>query len=278
MSSWQPIRPEHAIEVMAAVVTLREPLPSLVQRRAFKATEDIAFSLGLRSRHVLADQAVPFPGLNPGIALPAPPNAATGYLFNAMAEEDPNADTGRPPHAVEQIEVRQTAITYRTWNYVSWKWNSDRVRHLFAQFIAASQDISQIGNIRLEYLDRFFYDGDISTIEYDSLLRPSSRYISPHVYDQPSAWHSHAGLVVPGRDDVQRVMQVHLDTADAVFGDRTLRSVGVMTSLEDRVGLDAPVLDADMVTSTLNEMHEKLKHALSEVISGDLVERIHLQG
>jgi hypothetical protein len=277
VSNWHPIKPEHAIEVMGVVISLREPLPTLLQRRVFKETEEIAFASGLRSRHVLTDRLFT---IGSEIQIPTQASsipATTGYIFNAMAEEDLQSPEGRPPQTVEQVEVRPNMIVYRTWRYVSWKWNFERIKKLMVPYFAVARDVALLATLRLEYLDRFVSDGEPNDADYKSLIRGGSKYVAPHVYDNPTLWHSHAGLLVEDKNHVQRIMQVHLDTADGLLGDMPARSVGVLTALEDRFGVDAEAIDTDMLCATLDGMHARLKIVLAEVISAEQVSRIHLQ-
>ena len=48
---WKPIHENHAIDVMAAVLTFSEPIPIRLLSRVLKLSEDAAFAAGLRSRH-----------------------------------------------------------------------------------------------------------------------------------------------------------------------------------------------------------------------------------
>lgn len=278
MSSWQPFRPEHAIEIMAIVVTLHEPLPSLVQRRAFKLVEDACFEAGLRSRHVLTEPVAIGNGNSFSIQFGGHGSASspTGYMFNAMAEETFEGEA-RPAQAIEQLEVRGQQIVYRTWRYVSWDWHFARLQSIIGGFLSLATDVVQVANVRCEYLDRFVYDGSPSDINFGSLLNRSSSMIAPHVFEQPDAWHSHTGASLSFVGDVRRIVQVHMDVADALIGDQQRRTVGVMTALEDRRGLEASSISTDVIFGTLSTMHSELKEILSSLISPEMAARIHLK-
>ncbi len=157
MSGWHPIHDNHAIDVMAAVVTFSEPIPHRVLARALRAADEVAIPAGLNSRH--STDTMQFIVGPQGISTPAvAPANVQGLRFNAIFK---NGD-GTPVlgKIAEQLQVDANSIVYRTWRYVSWSWQLDRMRSLMASPFAAVSDVVSVMSTRLEYLDRFWFDGE----------------------------------------------------------------------------------------------------------------------
>lgn len=276
MGEWVPVNQNHAIEVMAAVITLHEPLPKLIQRKVFKATEDIAFELGLRSRHILAGEQVVSPGVMIKLEIPQREDAPPGYLFNSMTADPESGE--RPSHPNEQIEIRGNAIIYRTWQYISWAWNFERMQKLMAPLLTMSRDAVPIQRLRIEYLDRFIYSDNAEIADVGRLLRANCPMLTPQAYSQTGHWHSHSGIVVKDAGNVQRVRLVNVDTAEVDEKGELFRCINVMTALEDRRKLDLDDGGHDIVQSAFNEMHDELKLTLGQIINDDLAKKIYLNG
>src|SRR5262245_12456878 len=121
---WQPIHENHAIDVMAAVVTFAQPLPDRLLKKVLQLSEGVAFEAGLKSRHSMQQMAFVLTGSPP---FPVPDTERIrGQMFNAQADSAEGPPV--PGRVAEQLQVDQTSVVYRTWRYVSWTWQSQRMR------------------------------------------------------------------------------------------------------------------------------------------------------
>jgi hypothetical protein len=151
--AWKPIYDNHAIDAMAAVIQFSQPLPDLLLRKCIKAAEDVAFELGLKSRHstqatfqVLVGAADNLQGL---------PQFASGAVFNSTIEDTDGQR--RPTRIAEQLQVDQNQVAYRTWNYVSWSWQLERMKTLMRPPLRVVQDAVSFSMQRLEVSDRYTF-------------------------------------------------------------------------------------------------------------------------
>src|ERR1700726_2301228 len=113
----------------------------------------------------------------------------------------------------EQVQVIPNFIAYRTWQYISWNWQLDRIRALLEPALSLVVGSVFVGTQRLEYLDRFYSDGALDgTVEH--LLRKDCPYITPHVFSRTDLWHSHTGAFLPDDGSSKRLEQVHIDAVD----------------------------------------------------------------
>jgi hypothetical protein len=280
MTGWHPIHDNHAIAVMAAVVTFAQAIPDLLLKRVLQDSEDAAFGLGLKSRHAIRGFQIP-------VGIDATPQsgavgAVQGQFFNALLE----TPDGAPPSAqiAEQLRVDQGAVVYRTWQYVSWKWQFERMRNLMAPALERAKSAVAFASIRLEYLDRFQFRGDATVADPKQLLRVDCPLIAPHVFSARDLWHSHTGSFLTTVDHYKRLQQVMIDAIDEPYPPQErvppVRWVNITTALEDRL---TPPLTADQeiditaIFQTLDTLHVSLKDILSSIITEKLAKRICLR-
>lgn len=269
---WEPIHESHAIDVMAVVVTFGQIIPSLLLKRTLRIGEEAAVAAGLRGRHGLRQVMIGPDGTT------SPP--VQGQIFNSLADV---SDDSAPPQIAEQLHIAQDKVMYRTWRYVSWSWQFERIQKLLLPLISAVQDSVPISTQRFEYLDRFRWDGDSSQIDYSKILRADSPLIAPHVFSRPDLWHSYTGAFLPNGSDRKKVMQLQIDALDGPSPTQAsspqARWLHIMTAREDRFNMqevDEDQQQADIIGQTFDSMHGELKELLATLISDAMIERIYL--
>ena len=277
MSCWQPIHEHHAIDVMAAVVTFAQPVPDIALRRMLRAAEDI-LPAGLRSRH--STQSLQLVVAPQGISTTGPAGGLHGVLFNALFEDDDGTPT--PGRVAEQFQVDATSIVYRTWRYVSWSWQVERMRSLMTAPLAIARDVASIGMARLEYLDRFWFEGEPQEAITSELLRVDCPALAPHIFERKDLWHVHTGAFLTP-DPLKRLQLVLVDALNAPAPGQAAgpakRWVNITTALEDRFPaetLDDPRENADFPFGLFADMHADLKDVLGSIITSNSAARIYL--
>jgi hypothetical protein len=280
MPGWQPLHENHAIDVMAAVVLFAEPIPQVALRRMLRAAEEAAFGAGLKSRHsTRATQLVVSPQEVPSTAA----GAQEGLLFNALFEGEDG--TPIPGRVAEQLRVDAVSIQYRTWRYVSWAWASQRMQSLMSPALELARDVTFFSAVRLEYLDRFWFDGEPRDALTSDLLRVDCSQLAPHIFNERDLWHVHTGAFIRP-DPVKRLQLIHVDALNASpqtdqTGNPVRRWVHITTALEDRFPADPdedPRERPGFPFEVFNGMHSELKALLSTIITSKLAARIYLGG
>jgi len=281
---WHPIHENHAIDVMAAVVTFGQPLPDRLLRNVLQVSEEVAFEAGLKSRHALVQQQFVFSGGGQGGILPAS-GGVRGQMFNAQLDSPEGQPL--PGRLAEQLQVDQSSIVYRTWRYVSWSWQIERMRGLIMPALSAAQDAVAVSGQRLEYLDRFKFDGEPSSVEFSSLLRERSGLVAKHGFGRSDLWHSYTGFFEPSPDGetTKRLFQIHVDVIDEPSGPipdaPQIRWANITTAREDRLQpdeVDGRTRDADMIFKSFDLMHTELKDLFGKLLTDAIAERIYLMG
>jgi hypothetical protein len=281
MPGWQPIHENHAIDVMAAVITFAQPVPDVALRKMLRAAEDVAFSAGLRSRH--STQAMQLVIAPQGVSSTGPAGGLQGLMFNARFEGE--EETSIPGRIAEQLQVDARSIIYRTWRYVSWSWQLERMRSLMTPAVTLAREVTAFATTRLEYLDRFWYDGDPREANTSELLRTDCPQLSPHIFGERDLWHVHTGAFLRSEPSkrLQQVLVDALDGAETQPAESPLRRwIHVTTALEDRfpteTALDDPRENADFPFQVFDEMHSELKDLLASIITAVFANRIYLTG
>jgi hypothetical protein len=277
MTQWHPINENHAIDVMAAIVTFAEPIPDLIFRRMVKATEEVAFASGLRSRHLFQQQAMSITvGASGQPSVQQVPAMVTGRMFNSVVEG--SAEEPVSGRVAEQVQVIQNFIAYRTWQYVSWNWQLERIWALLEPALSMVVGSVFVGNQRLEYLDRFYSEDSAGFAPIESLLRRDSPHIAPHVFSRTDLWHSHTGAFLPDEGSSKRLEQVHIDAVDQPVpsGSGNARWINLMTARENRYTDSNVDQSSQSIFSTFDGMHADLIKLLAGVITKDIADQIYL--
>jgi uncharacterized protein (TIGR04255 family) len=276
--AWKPIHENHAIDVMACVVTFGQVVPGILLKRVLNVAEEAAFAAGLRSRHSLRETQVT---IGPDGAVLPSQGPVQGQFFQSSIEVAEDAPVA--VQVAEQLHVAQDKVMYRTWRYVSWAWQFERIQKLMLPLVAIVQDIVPISSQRLEYLDRFRWDGDLSHIDYSAVLKTDSPLIAPHVFSRSDLWHSYTGAFLPNGDDRKKLLQIHIDALDAQASPSAplpqTRWLHILTAREDRFnvpGVKESEQNAELIKLTFDSMHTELKNVLETMISDAMVERIYL--
>jgi hypothetical protein len=276
-NSWYPIHDNHAIDVMAAVVAFAEPIPELIFKKILKTSEDVAFANGLRSRHLFQQGMALTIGAG-GVQSVTPDTSVTqGRTFNSLIEL--SEDQPLPTRIAEQLQVAQTALIYRTWRYVSWNWQMERIRALMTPALSVAVGLVFVGSQRLEYLDRFRFEGDISNARTEDVLRRESDRLAPQIFSRSDLWHSHSGAYLPSNDSIKRLEQTHVDAIDEpLIGPPNTRWINVMTAREDRYLDTAIDQTVEGIFASFDSMHADLIQQLASIVTADVANRIYLTG
>jgi hypothetical protein len=271
---WHPIHDNHAIDVMAALVIFGEQIPELPFKKILKASEDIAFAEGLRSRHsVQQGIEIQLSNGQPTVG----PVPLSGRMFNSL--EDMSESQPTPARVVEQLQIMPNQVVYRTWRYVSWSWQSNRLKQLMAPALEAATSLVQVAMVRIEYLDRFRFEGDLESANVADVLRRDSDKLAPHIFSRRDLWHSHSGAFLADDGTTRRLEQVHVDELDdPPFGEPRTRWINLMTARENRYPDKSIEQTSAGLFATFDQMHDDLIQLAGSVLTEDIADRIYLKG
>ena len=260
------------------MVTFAQPLPDRLFKKMLNVAEKAAFATSLNSRHSV--NALQF-AINPtGSQIVSP--GSVGRLFNRIMETPDGMPISN--RVAEQLRVEQSAVSFRTWQYVSWSLHCTQMRTLMTSALDIAMSAATLASVRLEYLDRFRFDGDVASADPGQLLRLDSPLIARHIFSVKDLWHSHTGAFVMTGSGNKQLQQLMIDALDEPAfpqdGVPPVRWVNITTALEERFAPEQQnekEMDAGAVFRSLETMHGQLKDMLAAVITDRLAARIYLQ-
>ena len=273
--NWLPIHESHAIDVMAVKVDFAQQLPLLLLRKVLRIAEAKAFEAGLKSRHSV--------GMNIPVPIEGPPivfRGIQGQLFNDLAEPAEGAPVGRK--IAEQLQVDQQSITYRTWRYVSWSWQIERLRTMILPVMEEMSGVVALSAVQLEYLDKFRLDAEPEEGSIKLIIRQGCELVPPHVLEKAGLWHSYTGSFLPSSDGTRQLELVNIDVVDQPNAETPTQTrwMNILTVRQDTFSpeaLETGGASGAEVFEVLASMHPQLKRLLGRIITDELSARIFLR-
>ena len=275
MGEWQPLYERHAIVMMAAVASFSGALTDIGLRRVLKASAEVASKAGLSASSPIFSLEI-----NPASpALQA--GKPAGHVYNSV--EDAPVVPGLQIDFTRQLLVDPSSVIFRTSRYRSWAEEKAEIGRIFAPLLEITSSIVGLSAIRLEYLDRFVFQGDAGDAKVGDLLLSESGLISPHVFGRTGPWHANTGYLVPAEGKaLASVVQLNVECVNirsTPIGSEQV-AVNVMSAQEDRnpkFGVAEDAYDAHFVLERFEEMHTRLKDLLAHVITSDMQRRIGMK-
>jgi uncharacterized protein (TIGR04255 family) len=264
---WIPAHKDHAIERVAASFRFAEGVPSKPWQTMLAAATVSFQQLGFNST---SDVPVGFGQPIPGMQILTTP----GRIFRVI--------TGNEVH--EEVTLAPSGLVYSTVLYDSWGRYRDRALELLAPPLDRALQVVNLGSLKLEYWDRFVFDGPPEEADYSELLQSESQHLPSFSFRTNRLWHSHVGYFVQPGSSQSRLINLNVDVLDLIDAQPkstdtspvTRRSVGIYSMAQDSIEESHSPSNAVGTTSTVDEMHAILKQVLADVISDKAAQRISL--
>lgn len=287
---WLPAHEDHAIERVSLTFEFAEPLPAkpfqTLMNRASLDFPKQGFNAVIDEHEITAAPQmiqgaggpnfglrIQLGGQGPGQVAQSPQAAVAGRNFQILDENQ----------AREEIQIHRARFVYSSLIYSGWDAHRARALALLEQYLSLALPLTNVRIVKLEYWDRFVFDGLPAEATYEELLRPNSPYLPGFPANTRELWHSHVGFFLP--EPSRRLINVNVDVIDLIeassdghpMGDAALRrSVGLYTLAQDSLAQDASPATADEAISTLDALHTILKETFSAVITAEAADRISL--
>lgn len=265
---FEPIHDAHAIEQVAIVVQFSRQLDDEQLTAAVAAAGQ--FKDELPGAAEIQAVAITLGGAIP--VMPPMPNAIGGRIMNRV----------RPDGVVEsELRMERATLVFRTTTYTRWADFWGQARRYFGSLLPIYAPGGEIGAIGLNYVDKFYWNGDAADIRPALLLRQGSRYVSPYVYEARDLWHSHVGAFVRDGQYVKRLVNINLDCSDEIRPTQR-RVIAITTVLTDMLhqpgygSLDLAGSAVEFFSERAEQLHTDSKRAFAEVIDEQMCRRIAL--
>ncbi|RWP80458.1 hypothetical protein [Mesorhizobium sp.] len=259
---------------MAMVITFAEPITSLVFRRIIRELEPRTFAKGLTNRQPMQMVSVNFNPTGPQVQQ----SISSGMQFQklSLVRVDENQVANK---VVEELSIDPNHILYRNMNYSWWENVSGSYWEMCSDSISSIVESVPLRTVRLEYLDRFIYDGDPEAATADGVIRRESELVSPHIFNLTDLWHSHTGKLEKTKGEDRRLFQVNIDMVDMVDDPGSLprRSISIMSAVEERfggTGMDSAT--ADTLRATFDDLHDEVKVLFRNAVDSQMLATVGL--
>lgn len=259
---WKMINQSNAVEGMALTIRFGEPVNSLVAKRVIAALESIAPSEGFIDKQPLQQIQI-------DVASQAVRQTATaGISFQHVSVERNNFGI------VEQTLSRQLIfqpeqIILQINRYRSWEKERVAAQKFFRAALDILAVVVPIQALRLEYLNRFVFEGSPESVSVSALLK-ESELVSSIGLKSNNLWHSHSGRFDQQDEFSRRLIQINADMQDLasnhpLSGNRTL---ALMLAVERQF---MKTQDGDEVTSSkvddyFNALHDDIHTLFKQLI------------
>lgn len=267
---FEPIHDAHAIEQVAFVLQIDRPLDEAGFVEAHKAAEKFKTDL---------------PGVSDiqgfrialGAPVPAgfiPPVPSIGKVFTR---------TGPDGVVQSELRVERMSLIYRTLLYTRWDAVWAQARKYLDVLIPKYVAPACISGIGLNFVDKFVWNGTASECRPSLLLRPASKFITPHVYEAEDLWHSHTGAFLRHDSQTKRLVNINVDYNDENPPEGLRRVVVVTTVLNDMLNQPGygplevtPEAAVSVFDAHMQRLHVFAKMAFGNIINDEMSKRIAL--
>lgn len=290
---WQPAHEAHAIERVNLTFQLADAIPPKPWQAILSAISAEMPKEGFTNtfdEHEPNLNVVPVAGQQPhvvpgglgpliqfGMGGPVPPFqfVVSGRTFQSL-----NGGELR-----EEVQVQRRRLAYSATIYNGWEAHRGRALTLLGPYLDRVLPMVNVETVKLEYWDRFVFDGPGPEAAFGELLHADSRYLPGFAFTTDQLWHSHVGHFMPAADGVRRLINVNVDVIDlldpVVSGQlpgapAPRRSVGVYTMAQDSLGEGLSPNASAGTVSMLDELHTILKAVFGDVITAEAADRIAL--
>lgn len=281
---WQPAHEAHAIERVNVTFQFGEAVSSKLwssmlnratldyQKKGFNVTTDgIEFAVSPIAPPQAMGMGASPAGVVPaaGAVLPGPlpiAGTTTRTLRRVVGNE-----------VWEEVALSQLRFSYATTRYDRWVPFRQRLYELLEGLLNQALQVVDLNLVKMEYWDRFVFDGAPSVIDYGALFRSNSGLVANFYSGMAELWHSHIGHFVPSPAHTKRLFNLNVDVFDATDQGGLKRSAAIYSMAQDTIS-ETPPSNASEAVPILDDQHKLLKEAMKSVIVPEMAERIGLNG
>jgi hypothetical protein len=271
---WKMINAENAIEAMAVTVRFAEPVSSVLLKRVIRDLERTTTAAGLINRQAVQGFQVDIQG-PAGTAIRQIP--MSGMIFQRTSLTRVEGTVIQ--QLAQQVDIQPTHIVISTWRYRRWSVERDAIIELLKGAFDTIAEAVALSAFRIEFLDRFYFEGDPGSSVLGDLLNRDSGFIAPHVFEAPNLWHSHTGRFEDVSATSRKLLQINADAQELASPPSLVgrHSVSVTTAAELQFtppGLEFAGDDAmTFLSDTLNDLHASVIALFRQAIDSRFQEK-----
>lgn len=257
---WKMINETNAVEGVALTVRFREPVNSLIGRRVIAALETVSSAEGFIDKHPI--QQIQIDMASQAVRQ----TSATGFAFQHMTIER-NQFNEVGPFLSRQLVFQPEQLILQINKYRTWEKEWAGAQRVFKPALEILAPIVPIQALRLEYLNRFVFDGPPAATKLSGLLN-QSEFIASLGSSTDNLWHSHSGRFEEQSQLTRRLVQINADMQDLTSnhplnGNRTL---ALMLAVEQQFLNDDRELTVAMIDDYFVSLHDGIHTLFKKVV------------
>lgn len=271
---WKPANGHHAIERASASILFRDGLTQHAHNLILPALTAAATKLGLTETMILPPpMQVNFvqAGLAPA---PIPQQIVGPPAGRSLRRSAENL-------VVEEVVLTGDAIVYSSYSYTRWAGFTEKLKTLLPDVVRLVSTTSAIGEVRLEYWDRF--DRHPEGGADDPLISPTSNLIGKSFLNGEGSWHSHVGYFTKIEQDRRTLVNMNVDAITSIpgnpqefFGGVTGQARIYTLAAVQSNDAENPLGNWNSAYNELDSSHILLKSVLADVIHPNIATAIQL--
>lgn len=264
--SWTSLHPDHAIERVRVEIHFSEALPTKIIDSLGASFDPRRSEMRFepRAEHQLAN--IDF-AENGALTVPAGP-VPTRKGWRSVRLAGPNLP-------VEAITFEPKSMTYESADYRGWEKAVVRFKKVFGGLLAEAGRAVNANTVILDYMDRFFFQGEPKDADPTQLLRSE---LLPQIPDEvrrgQDLWHVHRGWFEYFEGDKYLVSQ-NLDSQEgAIQSGQIRRSVQIYSRVELRAAGNG--LEMAMIDAKLEHMHNRCNGVVRDALVEGIARKVGL--
>lgn len=240
---WKPIHEAHAIDRVRILVQFNSPLTDkILAKAAAPATskfQELGFEQLLRAESTIQGFMI---SVQPGPIVPE--IAQNGWVLKRSSAGV----------LTEEAGFRDGVFGYMSTEYGRWENLATRFWDVFESSLSIALDSVDISSIKLEYWDRFVFDGQPASANLRDLLVTVDPVIPESAVTGAALWHSHSGWFENHNENVVLVNR-NIDVIDEPSAEGPRRHCNIFTLVELRA---AKAIDnVQNCKTTLEHLHRR---------------------
>ncbi len=261
--SWKPRHEAHAIERVRLMLQFKEPLTTKLLRLATEGIVADAAKLGFDSVSP-AESAIVTLELTPNIGQTQRIAQANGNVLRRHSDGN----------VVEEVGLRDGVFGYVTTTYGRWENLKKRLDQVIIPATEKVSNSADLSSVKLEYWDRFTFDGPADAANAHDLLNLVDPSIPQPVAKGAAQWHSHVGWF-EGTKQNPILINRNIDVAD-VPDERSevSRHLAIYTLIEFRAGEQE--ISIGSLGEILENLHRRSVRLFGETLSAESRRKIGL--
>lgn len=265
---WSPVSGAHSIESVAITLIFSDPIPMKMVDKSSKYLTTDPTRFGFSEAAKIATASLSFQLPQAGMSaqgLASQETEEMGFEFSSIVDPE-----------LEKLRITKNEILFHSRKYGSWSAFFERFRVLTDDFLLSALDASNVSIARLEYNDRFIFDGDPNEANANEVVELPAAHISEDVLTSIFPWHSNTGWLEKA-DNGLVLTNLNLakdNVTNTKLPGQTFASILISTILEAR--LNKHIENTEGLHSLLETLHNLSKATTKSILTNQAAHSVGL--